>query len=53
MFGFLIGTASLIGLIWVLRGGACRGYGGHFGHHGRGWGFGRFGFSIGCSTGSG
>jgi Spy/CpxP family protein refolding chaperone len=44
MFGFMIGAASLIGLIWVLRGGGCRGYGGHFGHRGRGWGYGRFGW---------
>lgn len=54
MFGFLVGTASLIGLIKVLRHGRCgygyAGYGGggcgggrwgggwHHGHHGRGHG---------------
>ena len=43
MFGFMIGAASLIGLIYVLRGGGCRSYGGHWGHHGRGWGQGRYG----------
>ena len=34
MFGFLIGGASLLGLIWVLRGGR---------HHHHGWGRGRGG----------
>jgi len=38
MFGFLIGTASLIGLIYVLKGGGCGHRGFH--RHGRG-GFGR------------
>lgn len=45
MFGFLIGTACLIGLIATLRrghGGGCGGYayggGGHHAHHGGGWG---------------
>jgi Spy/CpxP family protein refolding chaperone len=43
MFGFLIGTASLIGLIYVLKGGGCghRGFHRHggFGRR-RGWGWG-------------
>jgi Spy/CpxP family protein refolding chaperone len=41
MFGFLIGTASLIGLFYVLRGGrSCRhGFHSHgFGHHRHGFG---------------
>jgi|RhiMethySRZTD1v2_1073278.scaffolds.fasta_scaffold95170_4 Spy/CpxP family protein refolding chaperone len=44
MFGFLIGTASLIGLIYVLKGGGCGHRGFHRHWHGgrrhRGWGWG-------------
>src|SRR5687768_9379179 len=49
MFGFLIGTASLIGLIYVLRGGACgRGFHSHgFGHRHHHRGFGRWGWGRG------
>jgi hypothetical protein len=48
MFGFLIGTVSLIALIKVLRGGWRHGYaggcgGGGYGHHGWGRGWGRHG----------
>jgi Spy/CpxP family protein refolding chaperone len=44
MFGFLIGTASLIGLIYVLRGGRFGRFGGCGGHRGeRRWGGGRHG----------
>lgn len=35
MFGFILGTACLIGLFWVVRGG--RRYGGHCGRGGRRW----------------
>jgi Spy/CpxP family protein refolding chaperone len=54
MFGFLIGTASLIGLIYVLRGGACgRGFHSHgFGHHRHHRGFGRWGWGRGYWLGS-
>ena len=44
MFGFIVGTACLIGLIKVARGGCGGGYGGHWGHGwGRGFRGGRWG----------
>lgn len=47
MFGFIIGTASLLGLIYVLRGGGCghrhRGWHGGYGGYGRRHGWGRWG----------